>query len=81
MTEKRNHNTGMLPFEVIAAAAKGDTLALCKVIEHYDGYISTLSTRKVRDEYGNYFLYVDEEMRSRLKVRLIARTLAFKITA
>lgn len=69
----------MLPFEVIAAATQGDTLALCKVLEHYDGYIAKLSTRIVRDEYGNSFPYVDEEIRNRLKVRLIARTLAFII--
>ena len=30
----------MLPFDVIAEAAKGDALALCKVLEHYDGYIN-----------------------------------------
>lgn len=81
MTKKKKHNAGILPFEVIAAAVQGDTIALCKILKHYDGYITKLSTRTVRDEYGNRFSIVDEEMRSRLKVRLIARTLAFNITA
>ncbi len=71
----------MLPFEVIAAATQGDTDALCKVLEHYDGYIAKLCTRLVRDEYGNSYPMVDEEMRNRLKIRLIARTLSFKTTA
>lgn len=69
----------MLPFEVISAATQGNTDALCKVLEHYDGYIAKLCTRLVRDEYGNSM--VDEDMRNRLKIRLIARTLAFKTTA
>lgn len=68
----------MLPFEVIAAATQGDTNAMCKVIEHYDGYIAKLCTRTLRDEYGNTIPYVDEEMRNRLKIRLITRTLMFK---
>lgn len=79
MTNESSKTAEILPFEVIAAATQGDTDALCKVLEHYDGYIAKLSMRIVRDEYGNSFLYVDEEMRNRLKVRLIARTLAFNI--
>ena len=77
MTKENSKTVEMLPFEVIAAATQGDTDALCKELEHYDGYIAKLSTRIARDEYGNSFLFVDEEMRNRLKVRLIARTLAF----
>lgn len=79
MTNESSKTAEILPFEVIAAATQGDTDALCKVLEHYDGYIAKLSMRIVRDEHGNSFLYVDEEMRNRLKVRLIARTLAFNI--
>ena len=79
MTNESSKTAEILPFEVIAAATQGDTDALCKVLEHYDGYIANLSMRIVRDEHGNSFLYVDEEMRNRLKVRLIARTLAFNI--
>ena len=71
----------MLPFEVIAAATQGDTDALCKVLEHYDGYIAKLCTRLVRDDYGNSFPMVDEEMRNSLQHHLITRTLSFKTTA
>ncbi len=69
----------MLPFETIAAAAHGDTDAMCAILKHYEGYIATLSTRTLRDENGNKYSYVDEEMRNRLKVRLIARTLNFRV--
>lgn len=77
MTKENNRKAAMLPFEVIAAATQRDIDALCKVLEHYDGYIAKLSTRLVRDEYGKSYPMVDEDMRNRLKIRLIARTLAF----
>lgn len=67
------------PFEWIEAAAHGDTLALCSLLKHYDGYINSLCTRKLKDEYGNTYSYVDEEMKNQLQVRLITRTLAFEI--
>lgn len=40
MTKENNRKATMLPFEVIAAATQGDIDALCKVLEHYDGYIA-----------------------------------------
>ena len=41
--------------------------------------VAKLATRTLRDENGNTYLYVDEELRNRLNVRLIARTLAFRV--
>lgn len=67
------------PFEVIEAAAHGDTLAMCALLKHYDSYINFLCTRKLKDEYGNTYSYVDEEMKNQLQVRLITRTLDFEI--
>ena len=69
----------LLPFPVISAAANGNTNAMCAILKHYEGYIAKLCTRTLIDEVGNTYSYVDEEMRNRLKVRLIARTLAFKV--
>ena len=79
MTKENKGTAKILPFEVIAAPAQGDTNALCKVVEHYDGYIAKLCTRNLRDEYGNIYPCVDEELRNRLKIRLIARTLMFNV--
>ena len=79
MTKENKGTAKLLPFEVIAAAVQGDTNALCKVVEHYDGYIAKLCTRNLRDEYGNIYPCVDEELRNRLKIRLIARTLMFNV--
>lgn len=68
----------LLPFDVILAATQGDTSALRKVVEHYDGYIAKLCMRSSRGKKGDFY-YVDEEMRNRLKMRLVERTLKFRL--
>ena len=65
-----------MPFPVISAAANGDTNAMCAILKHYEGYIAKLCTRTLKDDAGNTYSYVDEEMRNRLQGRLITRTLA-----
>ena len=60
----------LLPFPVISAAANGDTNAMCAILKHYEGYIAKLCTRTLKDDAGNTYSYVDEEMRNRLQVRL-----------
>ncbi len=67
----------LLPFDVILAATKGDTNALHKVVEHYDSYIAKLCIRSFRGKNSDYYC-VDEEMRNRLKMRLVERTLKFR---
>ena len=76
---KNKKTVALLPFPVIAAAAGGDTEAMCAVLKHYEGYIATLCTRTLKDDAGNTYSYVDEEMKNRLQVRLITRTLAFNV--
>ena len=70
----------LLPFPVISAAANGDTEAMCAILKHYEGYIAKLCTRTMKEDAGNTHFYVDEEMRNRLQVRLITRTLAFRVS-
>lgn len=72
-TVRKSEN--LLPFPVISAAANGDTTAMCAILKHYEGYIAKLCTRTLKDDAGNTYSYVDEEMRNRLQVRLITRTL------
>ncbi len=69
----------LLPFPVIFAAAQGDVEAMTTVLSHYSSYINKLATRSAKDESGRVYSYIDEELRNRLKIRLIMRTLAFNI--
>ena len=59
-----------IPMPVILAAANGDEDALAAVVAHYQNYIRALATRPLKDEYGNAYLYVDEDMRLRLEAKL-----------
>ena len=70
---------GLLPFPVILAATKGDPDAMRIVLQHYQSYIAYLSTRKIRDENGNVYWGIDEDLRERLQTKLMQAVLNFKI--
>ena len=70
---------GLLPYPVILAATRGDPDAMRIVIRHYASYIAYLSTRKVRDEYGNTYYGIDEDMRERLQAKLMRVVLDYKL--
>lgn len=72
-------NGNLLSFPVIYAASQGDAEAISKVLEHYEGYIITLSTRTLYDENGHPHICIDEGIRRRLQTKLIAAVLNFKI--
>ena len=60
-----------IPVPVILAAVAGDEGAVAAVVAHYQNYIRALAARPLKDEYGNTYLYVDEDMRLRLETKLI----------
>ena len=74
-TVRKSEN--LLPFPVISAAANGDTNAMCAILKHYEGYIAKLCTRTLKDDAGNTYSYVDEEMRNRRKCALLPALLRF----
>ena len=45
--------------------------AISYVLNHYRNYIRKLATRTLKDEYGNEYLFVDEDMASRLQSKLV----------
>ena len=78
MSNNKTPTTGkLLPYEIIKAASNGDTDAVDAVLQHYDGYIAKLSTRRLFDEYGNAYVCVNEAVRHRLEIKLITGLLAF----
>lgn len=79
MKHQKIRNNRTLPFSVIAAASQGDADAMSIILNYYSGYINKLSTRSARNKAGKTYSYIDEELRSRLKLRLIMRTLTFNI--
>ena len=58
---------------------KGDPEAMNIVVQHYESYIASLSMRKLRDERGNIYWGIDEDIRDRLRSRLMRAVLSFKV--
>lgn len=79
--QRQPHNrcSDLLPYTLILEASKGDHDAIATVLRHYEGYITRMSMRKLYDGQGNSYLCVDETMRRRLEIKLIAGILAFHI--
>ena len=74
-----NDERGLLPYPVIIAATKGNPEAMNIVVQHYESYIASLSMRKLRDERGNTYWGIDEDIRDRLRSRLMRAVLTFTI--
>ncbi|VYU44696.1 Helix-turn-helix domain protein [Eubacterium limosum] len=72
-----DNERGLLPYPVILAATKGDPDAMKIVLQHYRSYISYLSMRKIRDENGNIYYGIDEDLRERLQAKLMLAVLNF----
>ena len=68
----------LVPYPIILAAAKGDPEAMKLVVQHFSGYIASLSMRKLYDERGNAYYGVDEDIRERLQAKLMRTVLRFK---
>ena len=73
---KRKH----VPYPVIAMAANGDIDAINAVLKHYAGYIAALATKRLYDDDGIPYLYVDIDLRRRLEAKLIVAILSFDAT-
>jgi len=80
MGERKAYKSSLIPFPVIAAAVNGDIDAINVVLKHYEGYINTMSTKRLFDEYGNSYLLIDERLRGRLEAKLTAAILTFNLT-
>lgn len=65
-------------FFAVKAASKGDPDAMKIVLQHFSGYIASLSMRKLYDERGNVYYGVDEDIRERLQARLMRAILTFR---
>ncbi len=70
---------GLLPYPVIIAATKGDPEAMKMVVQHYESNIAYLSVRKLRDERGNTYYGIDEDICDRLRSRLMRAVLSFRV--
>lgn len=66
-------------FSTISLAADGDEVAIEKILNHYDAYISKASLRPFYDEHGNMYIVVDMELKGRIRAALIKAILGFEV--
>lgn len=71
MSDNKHKARALLPLPIIRKAQTGDIQAVNQVLEHYQGYINKLCTRRLCEENGEYHVRVDEFMKSRLENKLI----------
>ncbi|MBC1501973.1 helix-turn-helix domain-containing protein [Listeria weihenstephanensis] len=77
MSQINQGRTVPIHYPVIVAASQGDVEAIQLVLSHFTGYIITLSTRLLFDEFGNPHVCVDEDLRRRLEAKLVSKLLLF----
>ena len=65
----------LLSVSVFEAAHAGDSLAMDKVLWHFEPYINKLCTWKLYDEYGGAHYCLDEYMKRHLEIKLITAIL------
>lgn len=75
----KGNNKNLLPYPVIMSAVSGNADAINAVLEHFAGFITTLSTRTMYDGQGKPLVYVDEELRRRLETKLILKIPTFTV--
>lgn len=75
----RNRQTRWLHCGMTSETSSGNVDAINAVLRHYERYIAALATRTLYDEVGVPHLCVDEEMKRRLKTKLITKILGFKL--
>lgn len=75
MRQQQRPADQLLPFSTIETAAQGDPDALSAVLKHFEGYIATLATRTLYDEYGRSYRCLDPELKKRMEAKLIVRIL------
>ena len=66
-------------FSTISLATDGDEVAIEKILNHYDAYISKASLRPFYDEHGNMYIVVDMELKGRIRAALIEAILGFEV--
>lgn len=68
-----------LSFPVIALAIHGDAIAINQILKHFEQYIIKLSQKTILDDFGNYTLHIEPEIKSILETKLIMAVLKFEI--
>ena len=65
--------------EIVERAINGDSSAQDVLLKRYDKYINKVSTVTKIDENGNTVRYVDEDVKTEIQMRYLAKLAKFKV--
>lgn len=65
-------------FSTICSAVDGDEIAMEKILNHYNAYISKACLHPCCDEYGNMHIVVDMDLKGRIRTAIMKAILDFK---
>ena len=65
--------------EIVERAINGDSSAQDALLKRYDKYINKVSTVTKIDENGNTVRYVDEDVKTEIQMRYLAKLAKFKV--
>lgn len=66
-------------FSIISSAVDGDEVAMKKILNHYNAYISKACLRPCSDEYGNIHIVVDMDLKGRIRTAIMKTILDFDL--
>ncbi len=61
----------LVPYKTILEAKRGNPDAMDEILRHYEQYIDYNSYREVYNGSETHYICVDEEIKSRIKAKLI----------
>lgn len=82
MQENENNKTKipeLLEFPIIIKAISGNSENLEKVKEHYKSYIKKFATKKLFDEHGQTYYYLDEDMFKQIENLFLNEIMNFEV--
>lgn len=69
----------VLLFLVIVLAVQGDVMAMNQILKHFEHYMIKLSQKTLFDEFGNFYIHVEPEIKRALETKLIMAVLNFEL--
>ena len=66
-------------FSIICSAVDADEVAMEKILNHYNAYISKACLRPCCDEYGNIHIVVDMDLKGRIRTAIMKAILDFDL--
>lgn len=76
---KQNLIQRLIPYNIIVLASQGDVEAIEFILNHFAGYINTLSQKLLFDNEGNTYTTIDEETKRCLEIKLITALMDFEV--